>query len=94
MKLNNKRRKLREIRQINDIRKFGKVKSYVKVSGVMLEDTEFIKTILEDTSDVGLPNRVKRRFSYHLLDYKMAHDGDDFTRDLYTILKTFKAVEL
>lgn len=94
MKLNNKRRKLREIRWINNIRKFGIVKSHVKVSRDALEDTELMKTIVEDSRDLGLPKRVHRRFSYHLSKVQIGLDGDDFVRDLKTVLKTFKAVEI
>lgn len=94
MKLNNKRRKLREIRWINNIRKFGIVKSHVKVSRDALEDTELIKTIVEDSRDLGLPKRVHRRFSYHLSTVAINRINDDFATDLKTIIKTFKAVEI
>ena len=94
MKLNNKRRKLREIRWINGIRKFGIVKSYVKVSSEVLKDTELMKTIVEDTKDLGPPKRVYRRFSYHLSNVSIGYDGNDFVNDIQTVLKTFKAVEI
>lgn len=94
MKLNNKRRKLSEIRQINTLRKYGKVASYMKISNEMLGDAKAMDIVINDMRDVRFPKRVQRRFTYELVKYEIAPINDDFVINMSTLLKTFKAVEI
>lgn len=94
MKLTNKRRKLSEIRQINTLRKVGKVKSLVKITREMSDNEDEIQKIINDNKNIGLPKRVQRRFSYQLIGVQTTRVADDVCKDLYTIFKTFKAVEI
>lgn len=94
MKLNNKRRKLSEIRQINTLRKIGKVKSFVKITNDVLDDEIEVEKIINDNKNIGLPRRVQRRFSYQLIGVEIGLCDDDFAKDLRTIKRTHKAVEL
>jgi hypothetical protein len=84
---NCKKRKLAYIREKNHYRSFGVGKNYFKISDELLDDVDYIKQVI-GLSVKDLEKKFKMKFQ--IIDFKTGLDGEDFIRQMTTVLYTFK----
>jgi hypothetical protein len=86
--------KLKYIREKNHYRLGGTGNFNFKVSSNVVDDVKYMDTQIKYRSEIELKKLSKKyKMSFGVIDINVGLDGEDFVRNLQTVLCTFKAIK-
>jgi hypothetical protein len=91
MKQTSKKRALKYIREKNAYNRGAEARNFFKVSGEVLRDEVFLNDLMHKEADKSIEwLKSKFKINFKIIQVEAGLDGDDFVRDLVTVMLKFK----